>query len=697
MGERADLLVEIGTEELPPKALKSLMEHFGAECAQALSEAGLGHRAVKAYASPRRLAVVVEGLALRQPDKVVERRGPAIQAAFDAEGRPTQAAEGFARSCGVTVDQLKVVEQGKGRWLAYESIQSGVEARRLLPALVEAALGRLPIPKRMRWGSGSAEFVRPVHWVVLLLGDEVVPGSVLGIPTGGVSRGHRFHHPEIIEIPHPSAYVEQLRIQGRVLVDFAQRRAAIREQVESAAQAVQGRPLIDDELLDEVTALVEWPVALAGHFEERFLDVPQEALISTMQDNQKYFPVVDAGGRLMPYFITVANLESREPQRIVEGNERVIRPRFTDAAFFWQQDRKQPLIARLERLKTVTFQQRLGTLYDKTERIVALAGQIALAIDADVAQAERAAWLSKCDLMTDMVFEFTELQGIAGRYYARLDGEPDAVAEALDEQYRPRQAGDALPVGRVGQALALADKLDTLVGIFAIGQKPTGTKDPFGLRRAALGVLRIIIECGLRLDLRRLLTVAAVGLRGRVDAEAAVEPCFEYILERLRAYYQDQGVPTDVVDAVMALRPSQPLDFHHRVQAVVAFRALPEAANLAAANKRTQNILKKFEGVIPERVDPALLIEPAERALFEAMSALSDSVSAQFAAGQHTAALTQLARLREPVDGFFDAVMVMAEDAALRDNRLALLSQLARLFSGAADLSRLTAPAAVGD
>lgn len=689
MNTRADLLLEIGTEELPPKALKTLMESLAAECGKGLADAGLDYHALQAYAAPRRLALHLTGLLKRQPDKRVERRGPAVQAAFDAEGRPTQAALGFARSCGVAMEQLATVEQGKGRWLAFTAMQPGTDTAILLPELIEQALNRLPIPKRMRWGAGTAEFVRPVHWIVLLLGDEVVQGTILGLRTGRESRGHRFHHPEPIEIPRPDAYVEQLRIQGRVIVDFAQRREAIRDQVLAAAVIANGRAVIDPDLLDEVAALVEWPVALVGQFEPRFLDVPQEALISTMQDNQKYFPVVDNAGRLMPCFITIANIESREPARVIEGNERVIRPRFSDAAFFWNQDRKQPLETRLERLKGVTFQQRLGSLYEKTERLVALARYIAPRIGADVVAAERAAWLAKCDLMTDMVFEFTELQGIAGRYYARHDGEADAVAEALDEQYQPRHAGDNLPAGALGQVLALADKLDTLMGIFAIGQKPTGAKDPFGLRRAALGVLRILIEGRLPLDLRALLHAAAVGLQGKAPAEEAVEGCFDYILERLRAYYQDQGVPSDVIDAVMALRPTQPLDFDLRIQAVNTFRQLPAATSLAAANKRIQNLLKKVDGALPEAINDDLLQEPAERVLHAALEQLRQAVTAWFDAGRYADALTRLAELREPVDAYFDQVMVMSEDQALRENRLALLNRLSQLFQRAADLSRL--------
>ena len=684
----ADLLVEIGTEELPPKSLQRLSEAFTAAVLQGLDDAELAHGAHQSFATPRRLALRVEDVAKAQPDKTIERRGPAIQAAFDDSGKPSKAAEGFARSCGVTVDQLGRMKTGKGEWLSYQAEQKGRPATVLIPEIVNQALAALPIPKRMRWGSREAEFVRPVHWVVMMLGGAVIPATILEIETGGRSRGHRFHHPEFLPVT-PDTYAETLRRPGHVIADFAERREMIRRQVTEAAAELGGEAVIDIDLLDEVTALVEWPVALAGSFEEKFLEVPHEALITTMEDNQKYFAVVDKNGHLMPHFITVSNIESRDPAKVIEGNERVIRPRFADAVFFWEQDRKQKLADRMEALKSIVFQQQLGTLWDKTERVAVLAKRIAEKIGADVAQAERAALLGKCDLVTDMVGEFPKMQGIAGRYYALHDGEPEAVAWAIEEQYLPKYAGDSLPENPVSQTLALADKIDTLVGIFGIGQKPTGTKDPFALRRAALGVLRIMIEQQLDLDLQELMRSAADLLGSRLTTGTVVEDAFDYAMDRLRAYYQEQGVDVGVIDAVLAQKPTRPLDFHRRVQAVRAFRDLPEAESLAAANKRIRNILKKANGRVPETVDEKLLQEAAEQQLFQQLADMQQAVTPLFDAGDYEPALKQLAGLKEPVDRFFDDVMVMAEDEALKNNRLALLDTMSRLFLRVADLSRL--------
>lgn len=699
MPERHDLLVEIGTEELPPKALKSLSEAFHQALLDGLSGAGLAAESSKAYASPRRLAVHAIGVPEGQEDRVVERRGPALAASFDDEGRPTKAAEGFARSCGVTVEDLERLETDKGAWLGHRSVEPGRAAAELLGGLVEQALARLPIPKRMRWGSGEAEFVRPIHWIVLLLGERPVEAEVLGVRAGQETRGHRFHHPAPLYIGEPVTYAPLLETEGRVLPDFEARRAAILGQVEEAAAGLGGRALIDSDLLDEVTALVEWPSAVVGSFDRDFLEVPQEALISAMQGHQKYFAVVDAQHRLLPHFIAISNLESRDPAQVREGNERVIRPRFADAAFFWEQDRKGRLSERRETLKGVVFQQRLGSLYDKTERVARLARSIAGALGLDAAMAAQAAELSKCDLMSQMVGEFPELQGIMGRYYAAHEGYPEPVVRALDEQYMPRHAGDALPDGAIGQVLSLADRLDTLIGIFAIGQRPSGTKDPFGLRRAALGVLRILIEQRLDLDLEDLLRETADILAEQLGADAkrvkglaggtAVPETLDYMLERLKAYYADQGLAADTIDAVLARRPTRPRDFDRRVRAVQAFRALPEAESLAAANKRIRNILRQSEGAAPGAVEPSLLTEAAERALADAMGALSTEVESLFDQGDYEPALTRLAGLRVPVDAFFDEVMVMAEDEALRRNRLALLSELSALFLRAADLSRL--------
>ncbi len=689
MAEQKDLLIELGTEELPPKALPTLSAAFTRGVVEGLKEKGLSFGEVHSFASPRRLGVLVSSLDTHQADKEVARRGPALQAAFDDDGRPTKAAEGFARSCGVSVDDLERVETEKGAWLYFRSVQQGQATSALVPEIVESSLAALPIPKRMRWGAGEEQFVRPVHWLVLLFGDEVIPATILGAEAGRETRGHRFHHPDAVDIAVPSDYAGLLEGQGYVVADFARRREMIREQVEKTAAELGGKALIDDALLDEVTALVEWPVALAGGFEEKFLEVPHETLITTMQDNQKYFAVFDENGRLLPHFITIANIESRNPAVVIEGNERVIRPRFADAVFFWEQDQKQKLADRIESLKSILFQQKLGTLYDKSQRVRALAAHIAAAIGADVAKAERAAELAKCDLMTDMVGEFPKLQGIAGRYYAEIDGEDPEVAAALDEQYMPRHAGDALPVTSTGKVLALADKIDTLVGIFGIGQKPTGAKDPFALRRAALGVLRIIIEGELPLDLRDLYEKAAALLGDRIDDADAVESCLDYTLERLKAYYQEQGVEVDVIDAVLAQKPTAPLDFDRRVRAVSAFRKLEQAESLAAANKRIGNILKKVEQPLPEEVDEALLVEPAEQALHAQLRELRGEVTALFEAGDYEPALMKLAGLREAVDRFFDDVMVMTEDVALQRNRLALLNQLRGLFLRVADLSRL--------
>ena len=683
-----DLLVEIGTEELPPKALPTLSAAFTDGIIKGLTEAGLQAETVIPYAAPRRLAVWVKGVAAQQADQIIEKRGPAIKGAFDAEGNPTKAALAFAASCGVSVAELGKLETDKGAWLVFRQQQAGQATAALFPAMVEKSLAALPIPKRMRWGSGTAEFVRPVHWLVMLADDSVIDAEILGIKTGRESYGHRFHAPDAISITSPATYAAQLQ-DAFVVADFAARRATIREQVQTTAASFGGTAVMPDGLLDEVTALVEYPNAVAGKFEERFLDVPQEALISTMQDNQKYFALVDANGKLMSHFITIANIASRDVARVAEGNERVIRPRFSDAEFFWTQDKKQTLASRRDGLKTMVFQQKLGTLYDKSARVAQLAAYIADQLGADAALAVRAAELGKCDLITNMVFEFTELQGIMGRYYANHDGEAAEVATALDEQYMPRFAGDELPASTTGQILALAERLDTLAGIFGIGQKPTGAKDPFGLRRAALGALRLLIEKQLPLDLADLLDKAADNLTAQLGSKPATTETLDYILERLRGYYQEQGIGVAVVEAVAALKPTQPLDFERRVKAVAAFRQLTAAESLAAANKRISNILKKVDGELPQTVKADLLQLPAEQALAQAVQAQQDKVLPLFASGDYEAALLSLAELREPVDQFFDDVMVMADDVALKNNRLALLNSLRGLFLRVADLSVL--------
>jgi glycyl-tRNA synthetase beta chain len=684
-----DLLIEIGTEELPPKALKKLSLAFLTGIKTGLEKAELSFVSIKPFASPRRLALLVSELTEQTPHKHIERRGPALQAAYGEDGCPTQAAIGFARSCGVEVEDLDKLETDKGSWLMYQSEQPGQATSQLIPDLVLVALEALPIPKRMRWGDLDSQFVRPVHWVVLLFGHEVIDAELLSVKAGRTTYGHRFHHPEPIEIPAPSEYEVLLESEGKVVADFDRRATTVRAQVESMAIELKGQAVINDALLEEVTAMVEWPVAVAGQFEERFLAVPQEALISTMAANQKYFHLVDEQNRLMPYFITVSNIESRDERKVRAGNERVIRPRFADAEFFWNQDRKQRLDTRLEQLKTVIFQQQLGTLFDKTQRNTKLAATIATELGADKQLAIRAAELSKCDLLTEMVGEFPNLQGTMGRYYAQHDGEAPAVAEAIDHYYRPRFAGDALPEGVISQTLALADRLDTLIGIFAIGQLPTGDKDPYALRRAALGVLRIMIENKVDLDLHQLLTQAAHHFDSAIGADKAVEPVMEFILDRLRAYYQEQGIRPDVLDAVTALKPVRPVDINKRIHAVNTFRQLPEAESLAAANKRSGNILKKVKGKLPETINPDLLVEEAEQKLYQALTDLNKTVAPLLANSDYEPALQKLAGLRKTVDTFFDDVMVMVEDSGLRDNRIALLNQLHGLFLQVADISRL--------
>ena len=726
--ERHDFLVELGTEELPPKALRGLELAFTAGIRSGLEKAALTHDDIVSYATPRRLAVWVKKLTARQPDQDIKRRGPPVTAAFDAAGAPTRAATAFAESCGTSVEALQKVEEGKGTFLYFVGTKPGAAAAELLPGIVKASLDALPIPRRMHWGSSDAEFVRPVHWLVMLYGKEVLPVTLLDTAAGDHTRGHRFHAPKPLRITAPAGYAKALSERGYVLPDFAARRDVIRQKVTEAATEIKGRALIGPELLDEVTALVEWPVPITGRFEERFLKLPREVLISTLQEHQRYFPVEDENGRLLPSFITVSNIESRDPSKVREGNERVVRPRLADAAFFWDQDRKRPLASLREALNSVTFHVKLGSLGDKTRRVRTLAGEIAAVGGKEIAETERAAELCKCDLLTAMVGEFPELQGVMGEYYAVADGETPEVAVAIREHYLPRGAGDALPETHAGLAVSIADKLDTLAGIFAVGEKPTGTKDPLGLRRAAIGVLRILIETGLDLDLRRFVTravelarvdierVAAVAAEKAAankaaapaqgkppqvfSAEKVTAEIYDYVMERLRAYYLEGGgtrntigaatMTTEMFDAVLASSPLSPLDFDARLKALRAFLELPESASLTAANKRIANILKKSAGgVAPTEVDVGTLKETAEVKLFDAMHALKDAVSVATAQREYANALGRLAQLRPAVDEFFDQVMVMAEDPKLRANRLALLAQLQGLFAGVADLSRL--------
>ncbi len=677
-----DFLVELGTEELPPKALKTLSGAFLDGITAGLDAAGIGYTEARPYAAPRRLAVLLTGIQLQQPDRQIEKRGPATQA-------PEKAVQGFAGSCGVGIDQLEVMETPKGSYYVYRGVEQGQSTASLLPGIVSDSLNKLPIPKRMRWGSSRTEFVRPVKWLCMLLGDEVVDAEILGLKAGRKTRGHRFHYNHDIELIAPVDYARVLKETGKVIADFAERRELIREQVIREGERIGGTAQIDEDLLDEVTALNEWPVALTGRFEERFLDVPAEALILSMKENQKYFHALDAAGKLMPYFITLANIESKDPQQVIEGNEKVIRPRLADAAFFFETDKKQPLDARIDKLKSIVFQQQLGTVYDKSQRIEGLAAAIAELINGDSGYARRAAALSKCDLMTDMVFEFTELQGLMGYHYALHDGEPEEVAQAMDEQYKPRFAGDELPASRTGIALAIADRLDTLTGLFGINQPPTGSKDPFALRRAALGVLRIIVEHKLDLDLHQLLSLAAEQHGELPGSEGLADRVLDFMLERFRAWYDDRGISAETFLAVHALRPTSPLDFDRRIEAVSHFRNLTEAEALAAANKRVSNILGKQKGEIATDVDADLLQEDAEKALASALAEVEHDLQPVFEQGDYRTALEKLAALRDVIDSFFDNVMVMADDEAVRANRLALLKRLRRLFLGVADISLL--------
>lgn len=687
-----DFLVELGTEELPPKALRGLSEAFVDGIRKGLEEAGLEFGALEPFATPRRLALRIRELADAQPDKPLEKRGPAVKAAFDDAGNPTRALEGFASSLGVAPDQLDTLETEKGAWVVYRSLEKGRPTVELMPSIVEQSLAALPIPKRMRWGAHREEFVRPVHWLIMLYGSNVIDCSLLGQKAGNQTRGHRFHCREPLIVPTPNDYELVLREEGKVIASFSERRERIRQGVERAArETAGGQAVIDPELLDEVTALNEWPVPLVGRFDERFLDVPTEALVSSMKEHQKYFHVLDDGGAIRPFFVTVANLESQDPAQVVAGNEKVIRPRLADAAFFYETDLRQPLEARLDKLRAIVFQEKLGSLYDKSSRVATLAGRIANAIGSDSQLAERAAMLAKTDLVTEMVLEFPELQGIMGQYYARHDGEAEAVALALNEQYMPRFAGDELPITATGSVLAMADRLDSLLGLFAIDQPPSGTRDPFGLRRAALGVLRVLVERELDLDLRLCLQWAAENYPGLAD-QRTVDRVVDYILERFRAGYEEQGIPAEVFLSVQARRPTRPLDFQRRVQAVESFRRLAAAQALAAANKRVSNILaKQAESEDQDRgeLDRDLLQEPAEKALAEAIREQSERVAPLFAEGRYGDALHSLADLRETVDRFFDEVMVMAEDQQIRRNRLALLTELRNLFLQVADISLL--------
>ena len=683
-----NFLVEIGTEELPPKALKTLATSFADNVEAELNQAGLSFDKIEWFAAPRRLAVKVLNLATQQPSKEIEKRGPAVSAAFDAEGKPTKAAEGWARGCGITVEQAERIATDKGEWLVHRAKIEGQPTKNLLNGIVANALAKLPIPKPMRWADKTVQFIRPVHTVTMLLGDELIEGEILGVASARTIRGHRFLGEKEFEIQHADQYPQLLREKGSVVADFNERKAEILAKSQAKATALGGVADIEESLLEEVTSLVEYPNVLAAKFEERFLAVPAEALVYTMKGDQKYFPIYDKDGKLLPHFIFVSNINPEDPTAIIEGNEKVVRPRLTDAEFFFKTDLKQKLVDRLPRLETVLFQQQLGTLKDKTDRIEQLAGEIAKQIGADEAKAKRAGLLSKCDLMTNMVFEFTDTQGVMGMHYARHDGEDEEVAVALNEQYMPRFAGDELPKSLVASAVALADKFDTLTGIFGIGQAPKGSADPFALRRAALGALRIIVEKNLPLDLEDLVKKSAALFGDKLTNQNVVADVVDFMLGRFRAWYQDEGIAVDVIQAVLARRPTRPADFDARVRAVSHFRTLDSAEALAAANKRVSNILAKADAAIGE-INLTACVEPAEKALAEAVLALRTEVQPLIAQGDYTTVLDKLANLRAPVDSFFDNVMVNAEDPALRQNRLAILNTLQGLFLQVADISVL--------
>lgn len=683
-----NFLVEIGTEELPPKALKALATSFADNVEAELIQAGLSFDKIEWFAAPRRLAVKVLNLATQQPSKEIEKRGPAVSAAFDAEGKPTKAAEGWARGCGITVEQAERIATDKGEWLIHRAKIEGQPTKNLLNDIVANALAKLPIPKPMRWADKTVQFIRPVHTVTMLLGDELIEGEILGVASARTIRGHRFLGEKEFEIQHADQYPQLLRDKGSVVADFNERKAEILAKSQAKATALGGVADIEENLLEEVTSLVEYPNVLAAKFEERFLAVPAEALVYTMKGDQKYFPIYDKDGKLLPHFIFVSNINPEDPTAIIEGNEKVVRPRLTDAEFFFKTDLKQKLVDRLPRLETVLFQQQLGTLKDKTDRIEQLAGEIAKQIGADEAKAKRAGLLSKCDLMTNMVFEFTDTQGVMGMHYARHDGEDEEVAVALNEQYMPRFAGDELPKSLVASAVALADKFDTLTGIFGIGQAPKGSADPFALRRAALGALRIIVEKNLPLDLEDLVKKSAALFGDKLTNQNVVADVVDFMLGRFRAWYQDEGIAVDVIQAVLARRPTRPADFDARVRAVSHFRTLDSAEALAAANKRVSNILAKAGAAIGE-INLTACVEPAEKALAEAVLALRTEVQPLIAQGDYTTVLDKLANLRAPVDSFFDNVMVNAEDPALRQNRLAILNTLQGLFLQVADISVL--------
>lgn len=689
MTDTADLLFELGTEELPPVALPKLSQSFTESFLQGLKDHNIEFGDVESIAAPRRLGVIIKNCQLQQPDRVIEKRGPAVKAAYDADGNPTKAAMGFASSCGTTVDNLQTLTTEKGEWLCYQVNEIGKQSADLLPAIAQDALDKLPIPKRMRWGNSDEQFIRPVHWLLFLLGETVINCNILGINSGNKSFGHRFHHPGAIEINRADEYFSLMENTAKVLSAFSERKTRIQNQVKSLASSVDGIADIDEELLDEVTSLVEWPVAIMGGFEPSFLEVPHEALILTMKKNQKYFPLFDKDGALINHFITIANLDSKNPESIRDGNERVVRPRLADAKFFWEQDAKKTLEQRLDHLKEIIFQKQLGSIYDKSSRVSELAEEIAVSLDTDPQLAKRAGLLSRCDLVTEMVYEFADMQGIMGRYQAARDGEPEEIVSAMQEIYLPRFSGDHLPSTKTGIALAIADRIDTLTGIFGIGLKPSGTKDPFALRRSALGLIRILRKHSLTLNLSELIFSAIQKHGSNITEKDTHNAVYDFVLERLKVLLTEEGFSIGLVNAVSSVKPKNLPDFDRRIEAVKIFSELEQADNLAAANKRINNILKKNKDVIPHQADAGLFENEYETNLFDALQKISLDVQPLLDDEDYKNTLIKLAELKDPVDTFFDKVMVMAEDTSIRLNRLSLLQSIRALFQQVADVSVL--------
>ncbi len=687
---KKDFLVEVGTEELPPKALGNLLKSFQTGVVDGLKEESLAYAEVRSFATPRRLALVVSDLDASQADKVTRKFGPAVTATLDADGNPTPAARGFARSCGVAVSQLMTTEKDGVKKLSFSSLQQGKTTQELLPGVIDTALAKLPIPKRMRWGSSRDEFVRPVQWILMLFGNEVVETTIMGVESGRESYGHRFHYPQSIRIDNAQDYESLLENPGNVIADFGKRKELIRCLIIAEGVKLDAITVVDESLLDEVTGLVEFPVAVTGNFEELFLKVPSEALVLAMKSHQKCFCLVDKEEKLLPYFVTVSNIRSDDPVQLIEGNERVIRPRLADAKFFYETDQQRTLESRLEQLKKVVFQETLGTVYERSLRVAKLAKFIAGRLNQNEDHCERAALLSKCDLVSNMVGEFADLQGLMGSYYARNDGEPEQVVSAINEQYMPRFAGDALPSTPTGSILAVADKLDSIVGLFAIGRPPTGSKDPFALRRSAIGVLRILVENGLDLDLMECIDASIAGFIAVEVQPDATDKVFAFMLERFRSWYIDEGISSNVFQSVMELGPPKPLDFNNRVQAVAHFAGLEQAAALAAANKRVSNLLNKVtnSSQIPS-VDDSLFEEEAEKLLFRELSAKEQNVAPLFDSGKYVEGLDELCQLKNAVDKFFDDVLVMCDDKTVQANRLALLKRLRNVFMQVADISYL--------